>query len=135
MLNLPVTAGRELVLWRACIAAGVLLVADIPVFAPTFGYAVWLLQRISNLFRVSLYSQLQEPSLRFHSEEKIGDAIFRMFQDSAIDLLAAFILLAPYVMMLTALSSVAASPSSLCSRTSKMRGFLLRRYGHECCRM
>ena len=83
MLNLPVTAGRELVLWRACIAASVLLVAGIPVFALTFGYAVWLLQRISNLFRVSLYSRLQELSLRFHSEAKIGDAIFRMFQDSA----------------------------------------------------
>ena len=26
---------------------------------------------------------MQELSVRFHSEEKIGDAIFRMFQDSA----------------------------------------------------
>jgi ABC-type multidrug transport system fused ATPase/permease subunit len=83
MLHVPLTAGRELVLWRACIAASVLLVAGIPIFALTFGYAVWLLQRISNLFRVSLYSRLQELSLHFHSEEKIGDAIFRMFQDSA----------------------------------------------------
>ena len=48
-----------------------------------FGYAVWLLQKISNLFRVNLYAQLQELSLTFHSEQKIGDAIFRMFQDSA----------------------------------------------------
>jgi ATP-binding cassette subfamily B protein len=83
MLHVPLTAGRELVLWRACIVASMLLVAGIPIFALTFGYAVWLLQRISNLFRVSLYSRLQELSLHFHSEEKIGDAIFRMFQDSA----------------------------------------------------
>ena len=32
---------------------------------------------------MDLYARLQELSLRFHSEEKIGDAIFRMFQDSA----------------------------------------------------
>ena len=48
-----------------------------------FGYAIWILQRISNLFRVNLYTRMQELSVRFHSEEKIGDAIFRMFQDSA----------------------------------------------------
>jgi ABC-type multidrug transport system fused ATPase/permease subunit len=47
------------------------------------GYGVWILQRISNLFRVNLYTRMQELSVRFHSEEKIGDAIFRMFQDSA----------------------------------------------------
>jgi hypothetical protein len=46
-------------------------------------YALWILQRITNLFRVDLYPRLQELSLRFHGEEKIGDAIFRMFQDSA----------------------------------------------------
>ena len=48
-----------------------------------FGYGIWILQRISNLFRVNLYTRMQELSVRFHSEEKIGDAIFRMFQDSA----------------------------------------------------
>jgi len=46
-------------------------------------YGIWILQRMTNQFRVDLYTRLQELSLRFHSEEKIGDAIFRMFQDSA----------------------------------------------------
>jgi ATP-binding cassette, subfamily B, bacterial MsbA len=46
-------------------------------------YGIWILQRMTNQFRVDLYTRLQELSVRFHSEEKIGDAIFRMFQDSA----------------------------------------------------
>src|SRR5262249_58642293 len=54
----------------------------LPIGALVFGYAVWILQRIANLFRVDLYARLQQLSLRFHGEEKIGDAIFRMFQDS-----------------------------------------------------
>jgi ATP-binding cassette, subfamily B, bacterial len=83
MLGLAVGASREMVLWRACLISGVAALVALPYAAFMFGYAVWILQRISNLFRVNLYTRLQELSLRFHAEEKIGDAIFRMFQDSA----------------------------------------------------
>jgi ATP-binding cassette, subfamily B, bacterial len=83
LLFVPVNAPRELVLYRACLVSGVVMMVGLPVAGFLFGYAVWILQRISNLFRVNLYARLQELSLRFHSEEKIGDAIFRMFQDSA----------------------------------------------------
>jgi len=83
MLRVSVAAPREVVLWHACLAAGIVAAIAIPYGAIMLGYAVWILQRISNLFRVNLYARLQELSLRFHSEEKIGDAIFRMFQDSA----------------------------------------------------
>ncbi len=83
MLRVAVNAPREVILWHACVAAGIVTAIAVPYAALMFGYAVWILQRISNLFRVNLYARLQELSLRFHSEEKIGDAIFRMFQDSA----------------------------------------------------
>jgi ATP-binding cassette subfamily B protein len=83
MLRVSPGASREVILWHACIAAGVATAIAAPYGALMLGYVVWILQRISNLFRVNLYSRLQELSLRFHSEEKIGDAIFRMFQDSA----------------------------------------------------
>jgi len=83
ILRVPIGAPRETVLWHACVAAGVAVALALPYGAMMLGYAVWILQRISNLFRVNLYARLQELSLRFHSEEKIGDAIFRMFQDSA----------------------------------------------------
>jgi ABC-type multidrug transport system fused ATPase/permease subunit len=83
LLFVHVGAPRQVVLLRACIASGVMIMVGMPIGMFLFGYAVWILQRISNLFRVNLYARLQELSLRFHSEEKIGDAIFRMFQDSA----------------------------------------------------
>ena len=82
-LLVPLDASRYLVLWRGCIVAGGLIMITLPVGLIVVGYGVWILQRISNLFRVDLYTRMQELSLRFHSEEKIGDAIFRMFQDSA----------------------------------------------------
>jgi len=83
LLRLPLNATRQTVLVRACLTCGVAALAGLPYALFLFGYAVWVLQKISNLFRVNLYAQLQELSLSFHSEEKTGDAIFRMFQDSA----------------------------------------------------
>jgi ATP-binding cassette, subfamily B, bacterial len=83
MLHVPLDASRELILWRACIVGGAVTMLIVPINAVILAYAVWLLQRMSNLFRVNLYSRMQQLSIRFHGEEKIGDAIFRMFQDSA----------------------------------------------------
>jgi ABC-type multidrug transport system fused ATPase/permease subunit len=83
MLLVHLGAPREAVLWHACVFAGLAAIVAIPCGMAAFGYAVWILQRISNLFRVNLYTRLQELSLKFHAEEKIGDAMFRMFQDSA----------------------------------------------------
>ncbi len=83
MLHVPLHADRRLVLIHACTIGGIAGVVGLIASAFTLGYAVWILQRISNLFRVNLYTRMQELSVRFHSEEKIGDAIFRMFQDSA----------------------------------------------------
>jgi len=83
MLHVPLDADRRIVLIHACVVAGIAAVGGLIVFGSLLGYGIWILQRISNLFRVNLYTRMQELSVRFHSEEKIGDAIFRMFQDSA----------------------------------------------------
>lgn len=83
LLRLPLNATRQAVLGRACVAGGAAALVSLPYIFFIAGYAVWILQKISNLFRINLYAQFQELSLSFHSEEKIGDAIFRMFQDSA----------------------------------------------------
>ena len=83
MLHVPLHADRQTVLIHACVAVAIAVTLAMPIMALMFGYAVWILQRISNLFRVNLYTRLQELSVQFHSDEKIGDAIFRMFQDSA----------------------------------------------------
>jgi ATP-binding cassette subfamily B protein len=83
MLRVPLHADRRTVLIHACVVGGIAAVVGLTFVGFLFGYAIWILQRISNLFRVNLYTRMQELSVRFHSEEKIGDAIFRMFQDSA----------------------------------------------------
>ncbi|HXW84624.1 MAG TPA: ABC transporter ATP-binding protein [Candidatus Binataceae bacterium] len=83
MLGVAIDAPRQLVLWRLCVTTGIGAVIITPYALGSVGYGIWILQRVTNRFRVDLYSRLQEMSLRFHSEEKIGDAIFRMFQDSA----------------------------------------------------
>ena len=83
LLRVPINASRELILWRTCVVGGVVTMFIVPINATILGYAVWILQRMSNLFRVNLYVRMQDMSMRFHGEEKIGDAIFRMFQDSA----------------------------------------------------
>ncbi len=83
MLRVPMTADHHEILWRACVFTGIMLLISIPYGTALVAYGIWILQRMTNRFRVDLYTRLQELSLRFHSEEKIGDAIFRMFQDSA----------------------------------------------------
>jgi ABC-type multidrug transport system fused ATPase/permease subunit len=83
MLFVPMTADRHVILWHACVFSGLMVVITTPYAIGLVAYGIWILQRMTNQFRVDLYTRLQELSVRFHSEEKIGDAIFRMFQDSA----------------------------------------------------
>jgi ABC-type multidrug transport system fused ATPase/permease subunit len=47
-------------------------------------YQVWILQRLNQVLRVSLLERLQQLSLRFHADSKIGEAIYRTLQDSAM---------------------------------------------------
>ena len=83
LIHVPLNATRETVLLHTTVLGAVVATVALPCAGLFLLYALWILQRITNLFRVDLYSRLQELSLRFHGEEKIGDAMFRMFQDSA----------------------------------------------------
>ncbi len=47
-------------------------------------YRVWIMQNINQELRLHLMKQLQSLSLKFHSESKTGDAIYRLYQDSAM---------------------------------------------------
>lgn len=62
-------------LWFAGIGPGVALLAY---------YRIWIFQRINQNLRLRLMEQLQALSLRFHSNSRIGDAMYRMYQDSAM---------------------------------------------------
>ena len=47
-------------------------------------YRIWVLQRINQILRMRLLDKLQALSLRFHANNRVGDAIYRMYQDSSM---------------------------------------------------
>jgi ATP-binding cassette subfamily B protein len=49
-----------------------------------FQYSIWIFQSINQLMRVRLIDQLQMKSLAYHSQAQTGDAIYRIYQDSAM---------------------------------------------------
>jgi ABC-type multidrug transport system fused ATPase/permease subunit len=55
-----------------------------PLFLGLWYYQVWILQRINQILRLDLVDRLQSLSLRFHADSKVGDAIYRLYQDSAM---------------------------------------------------
>jgi len=77
-------AERRRVLER-CVAIGLGFGAVVlPLGLALYYYQVWILQRLNQLLRVRLLERLQQLSLRFHAESRIGDAMFRTIQDSAM---------------------------------------------------
>jgi ABC-type multidrug transport system fused ATPase/permease subunit len=63
------------------VAAGV---AVAPLVMALYYYQVWILQRVNQHLRLALLDRFQSLSLRFHGDSKVGDAIYRMYQDSAM---------------------------------------------------
>jgi len=55
-----------------------------PLFIGLYYYQVWILQRINQLLRVQLFERIHALSLRFHADSRVGDAIYRLYQDSAV---------------------------------------------------
>ena len=46
-------------------------------------YMAWIYQRINQQLRVAMLEQAENLSLRYHSHARTGDAIYRVYQDSA----------------------------------------------------
>ena len=68
------------VIWVG-VASGVVMS---PLIMALYYYQVWILQRVNQILRVQLLERFQSLSLRFHAENRVGDAIYRMYQDSAM---------------------------------------------------
>ena len=47
-------------------------------------YRTWILQRINQYLRVTMIERAEHLSLRFHAHARTGDAIYRVYQDSAM---------------------------------------------------
>jgi ABC-type multidrug transport system fused ATPase/permease subunit len=79
-----------------------------PLFFALFYYQIWILQRVNQALRVEMLDRLQALSLRFHSEARVGDALYRLTQDSAmVTQLVDVLLLAPLYATGTFLFAVA----------------------------
>ena len=52
--------------------------------ASLYYYSVWIFQAINQRMRVQLIDRLQAQSLAYHASAKTGDAIYRLYQDSAM---------------------------------------------------
>jgi len=70
----------ERALWRGA----VLVVPALFCGFSLWYYQVWILQRINQTLRLTLFDRLQALSLRFHAESRVGDSIYRLYQDSAM---------------------------------------------------
>ncbi len=47
-------------------------------------YRTWILQRVNQYLRVTMVERAEHLSLRYHSHARTGDAIYRLYQDSAM---------------------------------------------------
>lgn len=75
---------RKMVLERITIIGTVLTLAAVLIFTALYYYRIWILQRINQFLRLQFIDKLQTLSMRFHSDNKAGDAVYRIFQDSSM---------------------------------------------------
>jgi ABC-type multidrug transport system fused ATPase/permease subunit len=80
----PSPEQRRVLLLRAVAIGGVATLCVTPLLLALYYYQVWILQRVNQLLRVRLVERLQQLSLRFHARQRIGDAMYRALQDSAM---------------------------------------------------
>lgn len=63
---------------------GIAMLIGLPVVFGTVFYYMWIRQEINQNLRVRMMTQAQMLSLRFHANTEAGDAIYRVYQDSAM---------------------------------------------------
>jgi ABC-type multidrug transport system fused ATPase/permease subunit len=71
------------VLWYYIGFTVALFVVQLPFVALLPYYIVFILQRINQDLRLALVERWHRLSLRYHSEHRVGDSVYRIYQDSA----------------------------------------------------
>ena len=101
------SALAEQIVWRGALLIQV-GIAGAFVF---YYYQTWILQRINQVLRVRLLDRMQQMSLRFHSDQKVGDTIYRAYQDSAMvtQVIGTFFLSPLYALIRVAIGLAAVS--------------------------
>ena len=70
--------------WPVIISTIPLLLAVVVGGLLLYYYSIWIFQGINQRMRVTLIDRLQAQSLAFHASARTGDAIYRVYQDSAM---------------------------------------------------
>ncbi len=70
--------------WPTVNTAIVLTLVGTTVGYAMYYYSIWIFQSINQRMRVRLIEQLQAQSLTYHARAQTGDAIYRLYQDSAM---------------------------------------------------
>jgi ABC-type multidrug transport system fused ATPase/permease subunit len=82
--NAALAAAREALRTRWIVAVALLSLVAAPIAAGLYYYMVWILQRINQVLRVRMLEHFQALSLRVHADSRVGDSIYRVYQDSAM---------------------------------------------------
>ena len=75
---------RRSLRWLVILTTIPLLVVVVGGGIGLYYYSVWIFQGINQRMRVSLIDRLQAQSLIYHANARTGDAIYRVYQDSAM---------------------------------------------------
>ena len=75
---------RRSLQWLVILTTIPLVAAAVAGGTGLYYYSVWIFQGINQRMRVSLIDRLQAQSLAFHAKAQTGDAIYRVYQDSAM---------------------------------------------------
>ena len=91
---------RRALLWPTLLTALILTGVAIPSALVLNYYAMWIFQQINQRMRVRLIDRLQAQSLTFHANARTGDAIYRVYQDSAmVTAIIRFVLVEPLMFL------------------------------------
>ena len=77
-------AQRKTVRNRMMILLALMYAFSAILFAIVPYYARWVWQSVNQHLRVAMIERMEHLSLRYHSNTRVGDAIFRVYQDSAM---------------------------------------------------
>ncbi len=75
---------RKVVRDRGFIWFVALALTLVPIFAALIYYNLWIWQMVNQNLRVAMIERAENLSLKYHNQSRVGDAIFRVYQDSAM---------------------------------------------------
>ena len=77
------TAERQDLQWTYMVIVVVVGLLTFPFTVALPYYNVWIMQRINQDLRLALVERWHQLSLRYHGDHRVGDSVYRIYQDSA----------------------------------------------------